>query len=127
MSEVASAYLVATLFVGCVLVVALLIASAIRNRLGARGRLTLILFGTLLIGIAALERVGWPVHPWQPGSPAQHFDDLLFRILWLGGLGVLFVACWAAGMQQRQAPPRSASSRSEEEITAERKMPRLVK
>jgi hypothetical protein len=90
MSEVIGAYLIAGLLVAIVLVIAFLLGLAFR---GARPLLNVI--GISIVAIALLEKAGWSVRPWSLGSPAAAFNDLLFRILFLVGVGFLFVS-WAA-------------------------------
>jgi hypothetical protein len=90
MSEVIVAYLIAVLLVVIVLVIAFLISRAFH---GPRPFLNLI--GIAIVAIALLEKAGWSVRPWSLGSPAAAFNDLLFRVLFLVGVGFLFVA-WAA-------------------------------
>jgi hypothetical protein len=53
------------------------------------------LIGIVIVAIALLEKAGWSVRPWSLGSPAAAFNDLLFRVLFLIGVGFLFVS-WAA-------------------------------
>jgi hypothetical protein len=50
------------------------------------------LVGLFLVAVALLEKGGWSAHHWTVGSPAATFDDLLYRILLLVGVGLLFVA-----------------------------------
>jgi hypothetical protein len=95
MSEVIAAYLIAALLVAIVFVIAFLIGLAFR---GAQPFLNVI--GILLVAIALLEKAGWSTRPWTAGSPAAAFNDLLFRVLFLAGVGFLFVA-WASGRRNR--------------------------
>jgi hypothetical protein len=90
MAEVVGAYLIAVLLVAVVFVIAFLAGLAFH---GARPFLNLI--GIALIAIALLEKAGWSTRPWTAGSPAAAFNDLLFRVVFLVGVGFLFVS-WAA-------------------------------
>ena len=89
MPDVLLAYAVAALLVAIVFVVAFLIGRAVQG-----GRFAG-LVGLVIIGLALLEKAGWSVRPWTHGSPAEAFNDLLFRILFLAGFGLLVV--WLAG------------------------------
>jgi len=84
MPDVLLAYSLAALLVAIVFVVAFFIGRAVH-----RGRRLLNLIGLVVIAIALLEKVGWSAHPWTAGSPAEAFNDLLFRILLLLGFGLL--------------------------------------
>ena len=86
MPDVLLAYAFAALLVAIVFVVAFFIGKAVQG-----GRF-LRLAGLIIIAIALLEKAGWSVRPWTAGSPAQAFNDLLFRILLLAGFGLVFVA-----------------------------------
>ncbi len=90
MPDVLLAYSIAALLVAIVFVIAFLIGRAFR---GARPFLNLI--GIVLVAIALLEKAGWSSRPWTAGSPAAAFNDLLFRVVFLIGVGFLFVS-WAA-------------------------------
>jgi hypothetical protein len=90
MPEVLFAYAFAALLVAIVVVVALVLSRAVQ---GARPVLNLI--GMLIVVIALLEKAGWSVRPWSLGSPAAALNDLLFRVVFLVGVGFLFVS-WAA-------------------------------
>jgi hypothetical protein len=90
MPEVLFAYAIAALLVAIVFVIALVLGRAFG---GARPFLNLI--GIVIVAIALLEKAGWSVRPWSLGSPAAAFNDLLFRVLFLVGVGFLFVS-WAA-------------------------------
>jgi len=90
MSEVIGAYLIAVLLVAIVFVIAFVLGLAFP---GARPFLNVI--GLAIVAIALLEKAGWSVRPWTAGSPAAAFNDLLFRVLFLVGVGFLFVS-WAA-------------------------------
>jgi hypothetical protein len=90
MPEVLFAYAISALLVAIVFVIAFVLGRALS---GARPFLNLI--GMLIVAIAVLEKAGWSVRPWTAGSPAQAFNDLLFRVLLLVGFGLLFVS-WAA-------------------------------
>jgi hypothetical protein len=86
MPDVLLAYGLAALLVAIVLVAAFALRS-----LFARVRF-LNLVGLFIAAVALLEKGGWSAHHWTLGSPAATFDDLLFRILLLVGVGILFVA-----------------------------------
>jgi hypothetical protein len=90
MPEVLFAYAIAALLVAIVFVIAFVLGRAFG---GARPFLNLI--GIVIVAIALLEKAGWSVRPWSLGSPAAAFNDLLFRVLFLVGVGFLFVS-WAA-------------------------------
>ena len=90
MPDVLLAYSIAALLVAIVFVIAFLIGLVLR---GAGPFLNLI--GILLVAIAVLEKAGWSTRPWTAGSPAAAFNDLLFRVVFLVGVGFLFVS-WAA-------------------------------
>jgi hypothetical protein len=90
MSEVIGAYLIALLLVAIVFVIAFVIGLAFR---GARPLLNVI--GIVIVAIALLEKAGWSTRPWTEGSPAAAFNDLVFRVLFLAGVGFLF-ASWAS-------------------------------
>jgi|SRR5580704_6852486 hypothetical protein len=95
MPDVLLAYAIAALLVAIVFVIAFLIGLAFR---GALPFLNLI--GILLLAIALLEKAGWSTRPWTAGSPAAAFNDLLFRIVFLLGVGFLFAA-WASARRSR--------------------------
>ena len=117
MLQVVSAYLLATVLVLAVLCVAVLIALVPKSSRWGRFHLFLSIIGTILIAVGGLEKMGWTTRPWSLGSPAQHFNDLLFRVVWLAGFGFLFVA-WAIRMRMRREPlPKESYGR---ERTAER-------
>lgn len=86
MPDVLLAYAIAALLVAVVFVAAFALRSIF-----ARVRF-LNLIGLFLVAVALLEKAGWVARHWSPGSPAASFDDLLFRILFLAGVGLLFVA-----------------------------------
>jgi hypothetical protein len=120
MLEVVSAYLLATVLVLVVLCVAVLIAFAAKSSRRSRSHLFLSIVGTILIAVGGLEKMGWTTRPWSLGSPAQHFNDLLFRVVWLAGFGFLFVA-WTIRTRMRREPlPHESYGR---ERTAERLEP----
>jgi len=96
MSEVIGAYLIAALLVAIVFVIAFVLGLAFR---GARPVLNVI--GVAIVAIALLEKAGWSARPWTVGSPAAAFNDLLFRVLFLVGVGFLFVS-WAAARRNRE-------------------------
>ena len=100
MSEVISAYFIALLLVAIVFVVAFLIGYTLRGA-SYRTRLLLNVIGIVILGTAVLEKAGWSVRPWSLGSPAAAFNDTLFRILALTGLGFLFVS-WAIAIGTRE-------------------------
>jgi len=107
---VTTSYIVSAILVACVFAISLLLGLA----LSKKSRRTRLLFsgaGMLIIAIASLERVGWAQHPWSPGSPAQAWNDLCFRILFLCGFGSLFISWTVAFLQ---AAPRSVSEKSRE-------------
>ena len=100
MSEVISAYFIAILLVAIVFVIAFLIGYTLRGA-SYRTRLLLNVIGIVLLGTAVLEKAGWSVRPWTSGSPAAAFNDTLFRILALTGLGFLFVS-WTIAIGNRE-------------------------
>jgi hypothetical protein len=107
MLDVAAQYLISAIAVGCALLVAILVASLARSRPGVRGRLALALLGTLLVGIAGFEKMGWSARPWALGSPAQYFDDVMFRVVWLTGISFIFIGGLARLLERRESPPRT--------------------
>jgi hypothetical protein len=100
MSEVIGAYFIAVLLVAIVFVIAFLIGYTLR---GASYRLQLLLnlIGIVILAVAVLEKAGWSVRPWSAGSPAAAFNDTLFRVLALTGLGLLFVS-WTIALGNRE-------------------------
>ena len=100
MSEVISAYLIAVLPVAIVFVIAFLIGYTLRGA-SYRTRLVLNLIGIVVLGTAVLEKAGWSVRPWTLGSPAAAFNDTLFRILFLVGVGFLFIS-WTIALGNRE-------------------------
>jgi hypothetical protein len=94
MPDVLLAYAVAALLVAIVFVIAFFIGKA------AHGGRYVGLVGLILVAIALLEKAGWSVRPWTHGSAAEDFNDLLFRILFLVGFGLLVIA-WAATAESR--------------------------
>src|ERR1700689_2965970 len=100
MSEVVGAYFIAVLLVAAVFVVAFLIGYTLRGA-SYRTRLLLNLIGTVIIATAVLEKAGWSVRPWTAGSPAAAFNDTLFRVLALTGVGFLFVS-WTIALGNRE-------------------------
>ena len=100
MSEVISAYFIAVLLVAVVFVIAFLIGYVLR---GASYRLQLLLnlIGIVILAVAVLEKMGWSVRPWTAGSPADLFNDTLFRVLALAGVGLLFVS-WTIALGNRE-------------------------
>jgi hypothetical protein len=100
MSEVIGAYFIAVLFVALVFVVAFLIGYTLRGA-SYRTRLLLNLVGFVIIATAVLEKAGWSVRPWSAGSPAAAFNDTLFRVLALTGVGFLFIS-WTIALGNRE-------------------------
>ena len=100
MSEVIGAYLIAALLVAIVFVVAFVLGYALRGA-SYRTRLFLNLIGIVILATAVLEKAGWLVRPWSAGSPAAAFNDTLFRILALVGVGLLFVS-WTIALGNRE-------------------------
>jgi hypothetical protein len=100
MPEVFGAYSIAVLLVAIVFVVAFVLGLVLRGA-SYRTRLFLNLIGILILAIAVLEKAGWSVRPWSLGSPAAAFNDTLFRILLLVGVGFLFVS-WTIAVGNRE-------------------------
>jgi hypothetical protein len=100
MSEVIGAYFIAVLLVAVVFVIAFLIGYTLRGA-SYRTRLLLNLIGMMILATAILEKAGWSVRPWTAGSPAAAFNDTLFRVLLLTGVGFLF-ASWAIAIGHRE-------------------------
>jgi hypothetical protein len=100
MSEVISAYFIAVLLVAAVFVIAFLIGYTLRGA-SYRSRLLLNLVGFVILATALLEKAGWSVRPWTLGSPAAAFNDTLFRVLALTGVGFLFVS-WTIALGNRE-------------------------
>lgn len=126
MLQVVSAYLLATVLVLAVLCVSVLIALAAKSSRWSRFHLSLSIIGTLLVAIGGLEKMGWTTRPWSLGSPAQHFNDLLFRIVWLVGFGFLFVA-WTIRMRMRREPlPHESYNRERATERLEPASPKVV-
>ncbi len=100
MSEVVGAYFVAVLLVAIVFVIAFLIGYTLRGA-SYRTRLLLNLIGIVILATAMLEKAGWSVRPWTLGSPAAAFNDTLFRILFLAGVGLLFIS-WTMAIGNRE-------------------------
>ena len=105
MPDVAMYYLWAALLVVGVLIVCIFLGSFL-GEAGKRTRMVLQLAGMVMIATAVLEAVGWPVHPWQPGSPAAAIHDGIFRTLTLVGVGFVFVS-WAMSFKVSGARSRS--------------------
>jgi hypothetical protein len=120
MLEVALQYLISAIAVGCVLFLVILVTSLASSRAGVRGRLAFALLGTLLVDIAGFEKMGWLSRSWGLGSPAQHFDDVMFRVVWLTGVGFMFIGGMIRLLERREALPRA-------QMQADRKLPTLVK
>jgi hypothetical protein len=97
---VISAYFIAVLLVAAVFVVAFLIGYTFRGA-SYRSRLLLNLVGFVILATAVLEKAGWSVRPWTLGSPAAAFNDTLFRVLALTGVGFLFVS-WTIALGNRE-------------------------
>jgi hypothetical protein len=100
MTEVFGAYAIAVLLVAIVFVVAFVLGLALRGA-SYRTRLFLNLIGLLILAIAVLEKAGWSVRPWSLGSPAAAFNDTLFRVLFLVGVGLLLLA-WTIALGNRE-------------------------
>jgi hypothetical protein len=88
------------LLVAVVFVIAFLVGYTLRGA-SYRSRLLLNLIGIAILSIAVLEKAGWSVRPWTAGSPAAAFNDTLFRILALTGVGLLFVS-WTIALGNRE-------------------------
>jgi hypothetical protein len=101
MSEVFGAYSIAVLLVAIVFVIALVLGFTLRGA-SYRARLLLNLVGIVILGTAVLEKAGWSVRPWSAGSPAAAFNDTLFRVLALAGIGLLFLS-WTIAFNTRQS------------------------
>jgi hypothetical protein len=91
MPDVLLAYAIAALLVAIVFAVAFFVGRGISARTGAFVKL----IGGVILAIALLEKAGWSSRPWTAGSPAAAFNDLLFRVLFLVGFGLL-VASWVS-------------------------------
>ena len=100
MPEVLGAYSIAALLVALVFVIAFVLGLVLRGA-SYRTRLFLNLIGILILAIAVLEKAGWSARPWTLGSPAAAFNDSLFRILLLIGVGFLFVS-WTIAVSNRE-------------------------
>jgi hypothetical protein len=100
MPEVFGAYSIAALLVAVVFVVAFVLGMVLRGA-SYRTRLFLNLIAVVILSIAVLEKAGWSVRPWTLGSPAAAFNDSLFRILLLVGVGLLFVS-WTIAVGSRE-------------------------
>jgi hypothetical protein len=100
MPDVLAAYSIAMLLIAVVFVIAFVLGLALRGAT-YRTRLFLNLIGMLILAIAVLEKAGWSVRPWSAGSPAAAFNDTLFRILILVGVGILFVS-WTIAVGSRE-------------------------
>jgi hypothetical protein len=101
MPEVFGAYSIAALLVVVVFVVAFVLGLVLRGA-AYRTRLFLNLIAIVILAIAVLEKAGWSVRPWTLGSPAAAFNDTLFRILLLVGVGLLFVS-WTIAVGSRES------------------------
>jgi hypothetical protein len=102
MPDVLLAYAIAALLVAVVFVAAFLLGSALRGAAG-RMRVFLTMVGGVILAVALFEKAGWSTRPWTLGSPAAAFNDLLFRILFLVGFGLLFTS-WTVAL--RNCNPR---------------------
>jgi hypothetical protein len=100
MPEVIGAYFIAVLLVAIAFVIAFLIGYALRGA-SYRTRLLLNLIAMVILATAVLEKAGWSVRPWSAGSPAAAFNDTLFRVLALVGVGLLFVS-WTIALGNRE-------------------------
>ena len=83
MPDVLLAYAIAALLIAVVFVIAFFIGRT------TRGSRYVGWVGLILVAIALLEKAGWSTRPWTTGSPAAAFNDLLFRILFLVGFGLI--------------------------------------
>jgi hypothetical protein len=101
MSEVIGAYFIAVLLVAIVFVIAFLIGYTLRGA-SYRTRLLLNLIGIVILATAVIEKAGWSVRPWTLGSPAAAFNDTFFRILFLVGVGLLFIS-WTMALGNRES------------------------
>lgn len=86
MPDVLLAYALAALLTVIVFVFAFFIGKAVHA-----GRFVGFL-GLILVALALFEKAGWSVRPWTHGSAAEGFNDLLFRVVFLAGFGLLVVA-----------------------------------
>ncbi len=100
MIQVLDSYIVSAILIACVFAVSLLLGLAL-GRKSRRTRLLLNLMGVLLMAVAALEKIGWTVRPWSIGSPAEAWNDLSFRVVFLFGLGLLIVSWTMAFLRAR--------------------------
>jgi hypothetical protein len=100
MPEVLGAYSIAVLLVAIVFVIAFVLGLMLRGA-SYRTRLFLNLIGMVIVAVAVLEKAGWSVRPWSLGSPAAAFNDSLFRILLLVGVGFLLVS-WTIAVGNRE-------------------------
>jgi hypothetical protein len=100
MPEVIAAYSIAVLLVAIVFVIAFLIGYVLRGA-SYRARLLLNVIAMVILATAVLEKAGWSVRPWSAGSPAAAFNDTLFRVLFLVGVGLLFVS-WTIALGNRE-------------------------
>jgi hypothetical protein len=94
MPDVLLAYALSALLVVIVFVIAFFFGKA------ERGARLLGWVGLFLVAIALLEKAGWSVRPWTHGSAAEAFNDLLFRVLFLVGFGLLMAALTAASQSR---------------------------
>jgi hypothetical protein len=113
MIEVASSYLDSLILVAFVFAISAFLGYALNGK-PRRTRLLFNLAGLLFIAIAGLEKIGWTVHPWSTGSPAEVWNDLLFRIFFLAGLALLFVSWTQAFLEGGSRGP--AKKRDESQV-----------
>ncbi len=99
MPDVLLAYSVAALLVAIVFVAGFLLGTTLRGTSG-KTRVFLTMTGGVILAIALLENAGWAVRPWTAGSPAAAFNDVLFRVLFLVGFGLLFTS-WSVALGKR--------------------------
>jgi hypothetical protein len=95
MPDVLLAYSVAALLVAIVFVIAFLLGLSMRGA-PVKTRVVLNLIAGVILATALLEKAGWSARHWSLGSPADEFNNLLFRVLLLVGFGLLFVSRTAA-------------------------------
>jgi hypothetical protein len=114
MVEIASSYIDSVILVAFVFAISLFLGFALNGK-SRRTRLLFNLLGMLFIAVAGLEKIGWTVRPWSTGSPAEAWNDLLFRVIFLVGLGLVLVSWTMAflearprGREERHGEPRPA-------------------
>lgn len=91
MIEIFTSYIISAILIASVFAISLLLGLTLAGR-SRRARLLFGLAGIVLIAVAALEKLGWTVRPWTHGSPAEALNDLTFRLVFLTGLGLLFLS-----------------------------------